>query len=62
VGGEGEILYYRREKIIISYAWGLRQVSNNQGEAYTLLCGILLAKEANIKALSIIGDSMVVIK
>jgi hypothetical protein len=31
-------------------------------EAYALLCGLSIAKEANIGALSIFGDPMIIIK
>jgi hypothetical protein len=41
---------------VIFTSWG------KQGVTYALLCGILLAKEANMKTLKIIRDSMVVIK
>jgi ribonuclease HI len=48
--------------MVATYAWGLGKASNNQVDTYALLCGILLAKEAKVKALIVIGDSMVVIK
>ena len=57
---EDSLLSERKKKS--TYAWGLGQVINNKTEAYALLHGILLAKEAKIKALKIIKDSMAVIK
>jgi len=51
----GELLYDPIGKMIATYAWGLVQVFNNQVDAYTLLRGILLGKEENVKSSKIIG-------
>jgi ribonuclease HI len=44
------------------YAWGLGSVSNNIVEAYALWAGLRLAKDMGILKLSILGDSMLVIR
>jgi ribonuclease HI len=60
--GAGGALHDLRGTLAISFAWGLSQLSNNLVEAYALLCGLTLAKEKNVRALSILGDSMIIIK
>jgi len=62
VAGVGGILCDSRGKTVATYTWGLGQASNNQAKSYALLHGLLLAKEAKVRALIVIRDSSVVIK
>jgi hypothetical protein len=61
VGAKG-ILLDSGGNTIVTYAWGLGQVTNNQVETYALLRGILITKEEWIITLKIIGGLMVFIK
>jgi hypothetical protein len=60
VGVEGSLLDPRGISVIL-FSWGLGNASNNLENAYALLCGLSLAKEANINSLIVFGDSMVII-
>jgi hypothetical protein len=44
----GGVLFNPKGNIVASYAWGISQATNNQLEAYTLLRGILIAREERI--------------
>jgi ribonuclease HI len=59
VGGS---LHNLRGTSIISYSQGLDHLSNNLVEAYNLLCGLSIAKEENIRSISVFGDLMIIIK
>jgi hypothetical protein len=56
------IPYDLKGKSIVTYTWGLGEASNNQAKEYALLYGILLVKEAKVKAFIVIEDFMVFIK
>jgi hypothetical protein len=45
---------------IVKYVWGLGNVSNNMIESYSQWCGLVIAKEAGIKKLIVLGDSPMV--
>jgi len=60
--GAGGTLYDPEGRMEITYNHGLEQDKNNQAKAYGILQGILLAKEANVRSLIVIGYSSVVIK
>jgi len=47
---------------IMSFAWGLRNLSNNLVEDYALLCDLSIAKDANIGVIHVYGDSMIIVK
>lgn len=47
---------------IVSFTWGLGQVSNNLAEAYAIWEGIRIAIGMGIQNHSILGDSMMVIR
>ena len=59
VGMRG-IIYDPKEIQIVKYAWGLGNVSNNMIESYSQWCGLVIAKEARIKKLIVLGDSPMV--
>lgn len=44
------------------YYWGLRQETNNMGEALSLYLGLCLIKDKGISLVVVIGDSSVVVK
>jgi len=63
MGGRiGGIILNPEGKLETTFAWGLRKPTNNQNEAYALFQGLLLSKESNIKSLSMIEDSSIIIK
>jgi len=47
---------------VIYYAWGLSTVSNNVVEEYALWIGLILAMDLEIFKISILGDSMMVVR
>jgi ribonuclease HI len=47
---------------IVNYALGFGNVSNNLVEAYSLWCGLIIAKDEGIKSLIVFGDSLLVIR
>jgi hypothetical protein len=48
--------------VILKYAWGLRTMTNNEAEAYTLYEGIRHATLKGIRQIIICGDSMILIR
>jgi ribonuclease HI len=46
----------------VNYVWGLGSISNNLAEAYSLWCGLNIAKETRIKALTVLGDSLLIVR
>jgi ribonuclease HI len=62
-GGGGEGLFAVSEEIILfTFAWGLGKVSNNIVEAYALWKGVNLVREKGIQKITILGDSLLVIR
>jgi len=51
-----------RGNIIVSYALGLRMVSNNVVEAYALYEVVCIDKERNVSKIVVLGDSMMVVQ
>jgi hypothetical protein len=49
-------------KRLMYYTWGLRNVSNNIIEAYSLWMGLSLANEIGIQTLLVLGNSMLISK
>jgi hypothetical protein len=47
---------------VMYYAWGLSTVSNNVVEEYALWIGLILARDLEISKISILGDSMMVVR
>jgi hypothetical protein len=60
-GGTGS-LHDLGGNMIVYYAWGMGHISNNLGNTYSLWMGFCIEKEARIKYLIFLGDSMLVIK
>jgi hypothetical protein len=58
----GRILYDLKETKVAYYAWGLGVAPNNLEKNYTLLKGLLLAKETKVRSLIVLGDSLVIVK
>jgi len=60
--GVGGSLHNIEGNTIVYYTWGLGNILDNPVEAYSLLCGISIAKEEGVISLLVFGDSMLVIK
>jgi len=62
VAGAGRIICNPRGNSIVHFAWGLGKVSNNIFEAYFIWKGVNIAREKGIRKITILGDSMIVIR
>jgi ribonuclease HI len=62
VAGVGGSIHDLGGRQVDHYALGLGNVSKNLAEAYSLWCGIVIVKEEGIKSLTVLGDSMLVIR
>jgi ribonuclease HI len=60
--GVGGVLFSPRGQRMITYSWNLGITTNNAAEAYALLKGTQIARERQIKKLTIIGDSKTIIR
>lgn len=60
-GVGGKILDPNGKKIV-TYEWGLGQISNNKVEAYNLLMGTRMIKKRGIQNPIILGDSTIIIE
>ena len=47
---------------IVNYDLGLGNVTNNLAKAYSLLCVLVIAKDEGIKSLTMLGDSLSIIR
>lgn len=61
-GREGASFHGRGENMIVDYTQGLRNISNNLTNAYSLWCGLSIAKGKDVRSLLVFGDSTLVIK
>ena len=61
MAGAGRIICNANGDIIISYEWGLGNLSNNRAEALTLYQGLIQLQKLCIHTATIIGDSNIVI-
>jgi ribonuclease HI len=59
--GAGGIIKDSHGKTMVSYEWGLGQMSNNLAEAYSLYLGTLILNRLRIKNPIIVGDSAIVV-
>ena len=59
--GDGGIIFDQEGKAISTYKWGLRNMTNNKSEAYSLLLGTCILKNLQSKNPVIIGDSAIII-
>jgi len=59
--GVGGIIKDQHGKILVTYEWGLGQMSNNMAEAYSLFLGTSIMKQMQIQNPIIMGDSAIVI-
>jgi ribonuclease HI len=62
VAGAGGVIICPRGNQVLSYHWNLGLATNNQAEAYALYQGLLLAKNRGIHAISVIGDSKIIVR
>jgi ribonuclease HI len=62
VAGAGGVIYDSEGKKLIDYAWGLGRTSNNKAELLAAYMGLKLAQDLRIQALTVLGDSEIVIK
>lgn len=60
--GAGGIIKDPHGNLMVSFEWGLGQMSNNKAEAYGLLLGSHIAKNLGLRNLLILGDSAIIIK
>jgi len=60
--GAGGIIFYPSGKKIVTYEWGLGQISNNKAEAYNLFMGTKIIKKRGIQNPIILGDSAIIIE
>ena len=60
--GAGGIIKDLQGNLMVSFEWGLGQMSNNKAEAYGLLLGSHIAKNLGLRNLLILGDSAIIIK
>jgi hypothetical protein len=58
----GGIICDPKGHIVAQFAWGLGSISNNYVEAYTLWKGISIARDQGIKSITILYDSLIVIR
>jgi ribonuclease HI len=58
----GGIILDPRGKVKTTYAWGLRNSTNNQAKACGLFQGLRIATDSMVKSLIVIGDSSTIIK
>jgi ribonuclease HI len=62
VAGVGGVIIFPRGNQVLSYHWNLGLATNNQVEAYALYQGLLLTKSRGIHAISVIGDSKIIVR
>jgi len=56
------IIFYPSGKTIVTYEWGLEQISNNKAETYSLFMGTKIIKKRGIQNPIILGDSAIIIQ
>jgi len=59
--GAGGIIKDSQGKTIVSYEWGLGEMSNNLAEAYNLCLGTSILNRLNLRNSIIVGDSAIII-
>jgi len=59
--GAGGIIKDQNGQVIITYEWGLGNMTNNMAEAYNLLLGVNIMRKLQVKNPIIIGDSAIMI-
>ena len=62
IAGAGGVIYDSNGNKKIEYACGIGRATNNEAEWYVVIKGLELAKDMGIEKLSIIGDSLIVIR
>ena len=60
--GSGGVLLDYSGKIVLNFAWGLAQNTNNIAEILAICQGLNQARRLSIKKLAIIGDSRIIIQ
>lgn len=59
--GAGGIIKDAQGNLMVSFEWGLGQMSNNRAEAYGLLLGTHISKKLGLLNILILGDSAIII-
>ena len=60
--GAGGVIFDSKGNTQKEYAWGIGRETNNGTEWYTLIKGLKLYREMGVEAMSVTGDSLIVIR